>query len=95
MPVEKITVSLPAELVSEIDRLSAAEGVSRSSLVREATAQYLWDREATHAARLHREAADGVLCLLDSLQKLDPLDKRPVLDILRESRGPLEVRDER
>lgn len=90
MPVEKITVSLPPELVGAIDGLCADEGVSRSSIVREATALYLGDRERARESARRRAAADGVLSLLDALRGRDPLDPRSVLEILREQRGPLD-----
>ncbi len=90
MPVEKITVSLPAGLVSEIDRLSDAEGVSRSSIVREATALYVSDRQAAREAAARRAATAEVLAVLDDLRARVPHDDRPVLEVLREARGELD-----
>ncbi|MDO8847579.1 MAG: ribbon-helix-helix protein, CopG family [Coriobacteriia bacterium] len=90
MAVEKITISLPASLVSEIDRLSAEEGVSRSHVVREAAALYVSDREAAREVVRKRSAAREVLAMLDELRGRVPADGRPVLDILREARGPLD-----
>lgn len=41
---ESISVSIPAELKAELDRFTAAEGVSRSDLFREALREYLFVR---------------------------------------------------
>jgi len=41
---ESISVSIPAELKAELDRFTAAEGVSRSDLFREALREYLFAR---------------------------------------------------
>lgn len=89
MAVEKITVSLPADLVVEIDRFSSEEGVSRSSIVAEATALWVGRREEAAAAARRREAARSLFELLDSLESVPPLDDTPPLDMLREARGPL------
>lgn len=90
MAVEKITISLPAELVGEIDRLSEANGLSRSAFVREATAQYVIEKHTAAEASRRRNAADDLLDVLASLREREPLDSRPTLEILRELRGPLD-----
>ncbi len=41
---ESISISLPQELKEELDRLTEAEGTSRSDLVREAVREYLFAR---------------------------------------------------
>ena len=56
MAVDKITISLPAELVRSIDELSAREGVSRSAIVREASARYVTERAAAVGAALDSTA---------------------------------------
>ncbi|MHB1017420.1 MAG: CopG family ribbon-helix-helix protein [Coriobacteriia bacterium] len=90
MAVDKITVSLPASLVREIDLLSQAEGVSRSQVVREAAALYVSDRAAAREAAHKRAAADRTLAILDELRGRVASDDRPVLEILREARGILD-----
>lgn len=95
MTVDKITVSLPAELVRSIDELSAREGVSRSAIVREASARYVTERAAAAEAARRREAADEALGALAELRRLTPIDDRPTLEILRELRGPLDADDMR
>lgn len=41
---ESISISLPAEIKAELDRVIEAEGISRSDLVREALREYLFGR---------------------------------------------------
>lgn len=59
---ESISISLPAELKDELDQAMAAEGVSRSDLVREALRAYLFARRfrTLRAAMLPYAEARGV-----------------------------------
>ena len=41
---ESISISLPEDLKTELDRATEAEGISRSDLVREALREYLFIR---------------------------------------------------
>lgn len=41
---ESISISLPEEIKTEVDRLTEAEGISRSDLVREALQEYIFVR---------------------------------------------------
>ena len=41
---ESISISLPEEIKAELDRVTTAEGISRSDLVREALREYLFSR---------------------------------------------------
>ncbi|MDO8963400.1 MAG: ribbon-helix-helix protein, CopG family [Coriobacteriia bacterium] len=67
MAVEKFSISLPEELVAEIDDLAKAEGVTRSGLVREATTEYVIARRSkTYEADRRRRigtAIDGLKAL--------------------------------
>lgn len=90
MPVDRITVSLPAGLVREIDLISQSDGVSRSQVVREAAALYVGDRASARETERAQVAADRTLAILEELRGRVPADGRPVLDILRESRGALD-----
>ncbi len=58
------TVSLPADLAAEVDRLAEEEKRSRSELVREAFRQYAdrrrrWDRISRFGEQAAREAGGG------------------------------------
>lgn len=64
-----VTISLPAELASRVDRRAAVEGRTRSELYREAVRQYLdrrdrWEQIFAYgeqaAARLSLQEADVV-----------------------------------
>ena len=89
MAIEKVTVSLPPELVRAIDAISADEGVSRSSIVAEAASVWVSAREESAAANRRREAARALFELLDSLDSASPLDDTSPLEMLREARGSL------
>ena len=53
----KVNVSLPDELLADVDALASELGSSRSGLVREATARYVTDLHSEQAAR-ERETAE-------------------------------------
>lgn len=91
MPVDKITISLPAALVQAIDELSVEQGVSRSAIVREASARYVTEQASAAGAARRREAADDAISALEEIRRLTPVDDRPTLEILRELRGPLDA----
>ena len=57
-----ITISVPEELKSEIEKLSRADGVSRSDIVREAMRDYLFVRRfrSLRASMTRQAAAGGV-----------------------------------
>jgi metal-responsive CopG/Arc/MetJ family transcriptional regulator len=57
-----ITVSLPATVKDELDRVSAAEGISRSDIVRESVRDYLFIRQfrALRKTMLPKAARRGI-----------------------------------
>lgn len=87
MNTERVTITLPADLIAQLDEIAESRGASRSSVVREASARYVAGaHEQTHA--LQRAAATADLFeFLGELQSAPVLDDRPVLEILRELRG--------
>ena len=87
---ERITITLPGDLVGEIDGIAAETGVSRSSVIREASARYVAERERSATDARRKAAVDDTLAVLERIRELPPLDERPVLEILRELRGPLD-----
>jgi len=42
---DTVTLSLPSEIRSKLDRIASAEGVSRSDIIRESLRDLLWSRE--------------------------------------------------
>jgi predicted DNA-binding protein len=85
----RITITLPDALLAELDKLAEAEGLSRSGIVREASAHYVAGALDEVAAERRRRAVEHTLATLDELRRAPVLDDRPSLEILREIRGPL------
>jgi predicted DNA-binding protein len=88
---DRITITLPEGLVSELDALAEEAGLSRSGIIREASARYVAEARDTAGAKERRAAVDDTLALLERLRNLPVLDDRPTLEILREMRGPLDA----
>jgi len=84
--VAKITISIPPDLLVEIDDLAAESGESRSFLMREAASHYLTARRDVDAAAARRRGVDRALELLREIGSMPVLDDRPSLEILRELR---------
>lgn len=57
-----ITVSLPAKLKKELDRMSDIEGLSRSDIVRESVCDYLFVRQfrALRRTMVSKAAEQGI-----------------------------------
>ena len=96
MAVEKFSISLPEDLAGQVDDLAAAEGLTRSALIREATASYVASRaSAAHEAE-RRARIDEALAGFDVVASAWGADDRSGIDYLREVRrvdgGPGRVR---
>jgi predicted transcriptional regulator len=87
---QRITITLPDELVDELDLLAQAADLSRSGIIREASARYVTDARGAAATRHRTEAVQDTLGLLEELRAASALDERPTRQILREMRGPLD-----
>lgn len=61
MAAYKVNVSLPPELVAEIDSVAAERGISRSGLIAEASAHYLADQRALSAAEQRKRDIDRAM----------------------------------
>lgn len=83
---ERITITLPADLVAELDAIARRLKLSRSGVVREASARYVVGVTTAERDARRRDAVDELLSFLDDLRACTPLDDRPVADILRETR---------
>lgn len=83
---ERITITLPDGLVAELDAIAESEGLSRSGVIREASARYVAGVRAERTAERRRAAADELIAFIEDLRRSPALDDRPVLDILREVR---------
>jgi predicted transcriptional regulator len=76
MPVEKFSISLPQELAQELDQLAREAHVSRSSLVREATARYVASRTADAEAERRRAGVVSAVAGFDEVASLWGEDER-------------------
>ena len=94
MHTERVTITLPADLLAHLDAMAESGGVSRSSIVREASMSYVAGaREQNRVSKLEASTTD-LLGFLDELRTAPVLDDRPVLDMLRDLRGgPLDAPD--
>ena len=87
---ERITITLPDDLVAELDAIATGSGRSRSGVIREASAKYVTEQRVETAAAARRVAGLETLEYLEALRALPVADDRQTLDILRELRGPLD-----
>lgn len=83
---ERVTITLPDGLVAELDAIAERQGLSRSGVIREASARYVAGVDAEETAARRRAGGDDLIAFLEELRRSHPLDGRPVLDILREVR---------
>lgn len=72
-----LSVSIPDELSASTDALAAAQGRSRSELVREALRNYIWRERWTESTRAARAAAERV--------GIGPEDVEGIVDDLRQA----------
>ncbi len=83
----RVTLSLPADMLGQLDEIASNEGLTRSDVIREASAAYLTLREREHSARERVVAVRRGLNYLDSIAQMPANDSRPTLDVLRDLRG--------
>jgi len=84
--VSKFTISMPEDLLAEIDADAAARGDTRSGIIREASVEYLHRVREEDAAAARRRAVGEALQMMRDLASEPVLDDRPTLEILRELR---------
>lgn len=72
-----LSVSLPDELSATTDAVAAAQGRSRSELVRDALRSYLWREQWSHATREARALAERA--------GVGPEDVEELVDELRQN----------
>lgn len=86
MPVEKLSISLPDELARQLDDLAEEDGVSRSSLIREATARYVASRASDAEANRRRVGVDHAIAGFDEVALLWGEDERAGIEYLADVR---------
>jgi len=82
----RVTISLPDDLLAQLDAVAESESLTRSDVVREAAGSYLSARAGnTEATRRLQAVEDGVAWLVQVAER-PSADPRPSLDILRDIR---------
>ena len=94
----KVTVSLPEELVEQIDRLADSRGESRSLIVREAATAYVTLQQRDAHAKRRKQGTERALTALEKLRSLPGVTGEAGSEILRQIRdtddGEWETRGE-
>jgi hypothetical protein len=72
--VYKVNVSLPPELVAEIDEVAAELGLSRSGFIAEASARYVADVKALSAEEQRKHDIDEAFVHMREIGKKIPKD---------------------
>ena len=87
MAVYKVNVSLPEDLVSEIDEVAESLGLSRSGFIAEASTRYVADVKNLSAEELrHRDIARARATFRRIGQKLPPEAIQEMIDQTRRDR---------
>jgi len=84
----KVTISLPDELLTQLDAEATQLSISRSELVQESVVSYLGKTADERAAEVRQARMARALEALRAFPEGRAVsDDRPALDILREVRG--------
>jgi Arc/MetJ-type ribon-helix-helix transcriptional regulator len=87
MGVDKFSISLPTDLLEQIDEIVRDEGSSRSGVIREAAAAYVAARASETYEAERKQRIDEALEGFDSIAELWGPDDRSGLELLAELRG--------
>lgn len=83
----RVTISLPDDLLAQLDMIASCESLTRSDVVREAASQYLAVRATdTEAAQRLQSVEEGIAWLRLVAEK-PSADATPSLEILHAVRG--------
>ena len=74
MAAYKVNVSLPPELVADIDKIAAEVGLTRSGFIAEASARYVTDLKAQSAEEQRRREIGEAMERMKELGKKIPRD---------------------
>jgi predicted transcriptional regulator len=86
----RVTISLPEDLLAQLDSIAASESLTRSDVVREAAGAYLTARASGSEATARRQAVEDGIAWLREVVARPADDTRPSLELLREVRGESE-----
>jgi predicted transcriptional regulator len=91
---DKFSISLPSDLAAELEALARRDGVSRSSVVQEASARYIADRKSLDRDQVRRASVEAALAGFDEIASAWGDDPRQGTDYLAELRGDAELPDD-
>ena len=83
----RVTISLPDDLLAQLDSVAESELLTRSDVVREAAASYLTARAMGSEASLRLQAVEDGIAWLRRVAEEPSGDARPGLELLRELRA--------
>ena len=86
MPVDKFSISLPEDLVVDVDDLAQLDGRTRSAIIREATTDYVTKRKRTTRSAQRRERIGSAIDAFKGISAEWGPDERSVTEILDEIR---------
>jgi predicted transcriptional regulator len=82
----RVTISLPDDLLAQLDQIASSESLTRSDVVREAAGHYLASRTSGAEDARRRAAVEDGIEWLHQMAELPAADARPSLEILHELR---------
>ena len=83
----RVTISLPDDLLAQLDAIARDESLTRSDVVREAAGTYLASRASGSEAAQRLQAVEEGVTWLKQIAAQSADDSKPSLDVLREVRG--------
>ncbi len=87
MAVDKFSISLPEELVAEVDEFARVDGLTRSAVIREATTAYVAERRSTQYEQARRDRVGRAIESFEAIAAEWGADERSGADYLAELRG--------
>ena len=82
----RVTVTLPEPMLDRLDSIAAAEGLTRSDVVREAASSYLSQRDRQSALSARSDAVEEGIAWLEETARQAPASATSSLDLLHEIR---------
>ena len=87
MAVDKFSISLPEELVADVDEVARLDGLTRSGVIREAMSAYVAERRSAQYEQARRSRVARAIESFDAIAAEWGADERSGADYLAELRG--------
>jgi predicted transcriptional regulator len=87
VPVDKFSISLPTDLVAELDEIALSEGSTRSAVIREAASEYVAARTSAESERSRKRRVATAMAGFDAIADDWGADSTTSLEYLLEIRG--------